>query len=72
MPAKRVPGIGRINIRCEAWFADQVAAAAVKTGRSLSSYVRVALQEQMRRDGISAPMEETVKKRGRPPKAMEK
>jgi hypothetical protein len=68
MPAKRIPGIGRINIRCEAWFADQVAAAAAKTGRSLSSYVRISLQEQMCRDGIAITKDEVVKKRGRPPK----
>jgi hypothetical protein len=70
MPAKKVPGIGRINIRCEGWFADLVADAAEKTGRSLSSYVRIALAEQMRRDGVSpegpAPGAPPVKPRGRP------
>jgi hypothetical protein len=79
MPAKKKPGIGRISIRCEAWFADLVHDAASKTGRSLSSYVRVALAEQMRRDGVppEAPAgasgerggAEPVKKRGRPPKS---
>jgi hypothetical protein len=79
MPAKKKPGIGRINIRCQAWFADLVHHAANKTGRSLSSYVRVALGEQMRRDGVppEAPAgvkgdlsgAEPVKKRGRPPKS---
>jgi hypothetical protein len=69
MPAKRVPGIGRINIRCEGWFADRVDEAAKKTGRSLSSYVRIALAEQMRRDGVSPDgPAEPAKKRGRPRK----
>lgn len=67
MPAKYIPGQGRIAIRCEPWFADRVAEAAKKVDRSLSSYVRVALVEQMRRDGVdtegpSAP----AKGRGRP------
>jgi hypothetical protein len=68
-----------MNVRCEAWFADRVAEAAAKTGRSLSSYVRIALQEQMRRDGVppEAPAGadgergggEPAKKRGRPPRS---
>jgi hypothetical protein len=66
MPAKRVPGIGRINIRCEAWFADQVADAAKKTARSLSAYVRFALEQQMKQDGIPVSGAEPVKRRGRP------
>jgi len=59
MPAKKVPGIGRINIRCQPWFADLVAVTAKKTDRTLSSYVRTALQEQMKRDGVNvdAPTE---------------
>jgi hypothetical protein len=78
MPAKKKSGIGRINIRCEDWFADRVAEAAAQTGRSLSSYVRIALIEQMKRDGISTapPADahpesaggEPVKRRGRPKK----
>ncbi len=78
MPAKKKPGIGRINIRCEGWFADRVNEAAVQTGRSLSSYVRIALVEQMRRDGVPAEAPpgpdgesggaEPAKKRGRPRK----
>jgi hypothetical protein len=78
MPAKKKPGIGRINIRCEDWFADRVNEAAKQTGRSLSSYVRIALIEQLKRDGVSAapppdaPAEvvkgEPVRRRGRPKK----
>lgn len=67
MPAKRVPGVGRIALRCEAWFADRVAEAAKKVDRSLSSYVRIALVEQMRRDGIDPEgPTEPAKGRGRP------
>lgn len=71
MPAKKKPGVGNINIRCEPWFADRVAQAAEKTGRSLSSYVRISLIEQMKSDGVSADApsgaeEEPVRKRGRP------
>jgi hypothetical protein len=72
MPAKKQPGIGRINIRCESWFADRVAVAAEQTGRSLSSYVRIALIAQMKKDGVSTaapadvPEEEVVRPVGRP------
>jgi len=69
MPAKKKPGIGRISIRCESWFADLVAKAAEKTGRSLSSYVRFALQEQMSKDGLTTDMQAPIdpaKRRGRP------
>jgi len=72
MPAKKQPGIGRIHLRCEAWFADRVAVAAEQTGRSLSSYVRIALIAQMKRDGVSTtppadvPAEEVVRPVGRP------
>jgi hypothetical protein len=78
MPAKKKPGIGRVNIRCEDWFADRVAEAAVQTGRSLSSYVRIALIEQMKRDAVSTSPPpgvavgegggEPVRPRGRPKK----
>ena len=78
MPAKKKPGIGRINIRCEDWFADRVNEAAKQTDRSLSSYVRIALIEQMKRDGVAVvpppgePAEvtenEPVRRRGRPKK----
>jgi hypothetical protein len=81
MPAKKKSGIGNINVRCEAWFADRVKEAAKKTERSLSSYVRFALSEQIKRDGLSAdPPPETatnhsetgepVKPRGRPKKSL--
>jgi hypothetical protein len=70
MPAKKIVGIGRISIRCEPWFADLVAEAAKKTGRSLSSYVRIALQERMHRDGLTTdmqvPRKDPAKRRGRP------
>ncbi len=76
MPAKKIPGIGRINIRCESWFADLVAVAAEQTGRSLSSYVRIALQEQMKKDGVEPnsemPTGEPAKSRGRPKKTKPK
>jgi hypothetical protein len=67
VPAKKKPGMQRVGFRCEPWFADRVAEAADRTGRSMSSYVRVALIEQMKRDGVptdgpTAP----VKKPGRP------
>ncbi len=77
MPAKKQPGVGRINIRCEAWFADRVAVAAEQTGRSLSSYVRIALIAQLKRDGVStappadSPAEEVVRPVGRPRTAEE-
>jgi hypothetical protein len=71
MPQKKVKGVGRIGLRCEPWFADLVADAAEKMGSGLSSYVRRAIIEQMRRDGISPePITNvsTAKPRGRPPK----
>ena len=79
MPTKKKKDVGRINVRCEAWFANRVADAAKSTGRSMSSYVRVALLAQMKRDACSAepPADEAeslaesgepVKKRGRPKK----
>lgn len=83
MPAKKKPGISNINVRCEPWFADRVAEAAKQTKRSLSDYVRFALSEQIKRDGLSAdaPPEiategsetfEQVKPRGRPRKPLPK
>jgi hypothetical protein len=68
MPMPKKELVGRINLRCEGWFSDLVAETAARTERSMSAYIRHALVEQMRRDGVPADQlrGETAKPPGRP------
>ncbi len=68
MPMPKKELVGRINLRCEGWFSDLVAETAARTERSMSAYIRHALVEQMKRDGVPAAQlrGETAKPPGRP------
>lgn len=53
MPTPRVPGRRRFEIVADAAWIDQLAQAARAADRSLSSYSRQAISEQMRRDAAA-------------------
>jgi hypothetical protein len=65
MPTPKQPGRKRLEIVAEPEWIDLVAAAAQAADRSVSSYVRQALNAQMERDGFRPP-DVVVKPRGRP------
>jgi hypothetical protein len=69
MPAPKKTGRKRLEIVAEPEWIDLVTEAAKKADRSLSSYIRVAVNARLAEDGFaSIQNREPVKPRGRPRK----
>jgi hypothetical protein len=68
MPAKKLPGMRRIQIVAEPAWIDAMAEAARRDERSLSQFARSAMNAAARRLGVEVPGQ-VVKPRGRPRKA---
>jgi hypothetical protein len=68
MSAKKQPGRRRFDIVAEPEWLDLVAVAAKATERSVSGYIRLAVNAQLERDGFK-PAVGASRPRGRPPKA---
>jgi hypothetical protein len=67
MPTPKKTGRRRLEIIAEPQWIDQVAAAAVAVDQSLSAYIRTAVNDRMRRDGMTYSGADS-KPRGRPTK----
>lgn len=65
MPPEKKPGRRRLEIVAEPEWIDLVSEAATAADRSVSSYIRTAVNAQMTKDGFS-PNAGSVKSRGRP------
>lgn len=68
MPTPKQPGRKRLEIVAEPEWIDMVAAAAEAADRSVSSYVRQAVNAQIARDGFRPP-DVMARPRGRPARA---
>jgi hypothetical protein len=70
MPAPKKSGRKRLEIVAEPEWIDLVTEAAKKADRSLSSYIRVAVNAKLAEDGFTSIHNgEAVKPRGRPKKS---
>ncbi len=56
MPRPKTAGRGRLEIHWDPAFLDLTAQAAKLVGSDLSSYVRRAIVEQLKRDGFELPL----------------
>ncbi len=56
MPKPKTPGRARLEIHWDPAFLDLTAQAAKLVGSDLSSYVRRAIVEQLKRDGFELPL----------------
>jgi hypothetical protein len=67
MPPKVKPERRRLEIVAEPEWISAVAAAAAKADRTISSYIRVAVNAQMEKDGVKI-LAKPVRPPGRPKK----
>lgn len=68
MPTPKKPGRDRLELVAEPEWIDLVAQAAAASERSVSGYVRAAVNAQMKKDGFE-PGAAPAKPRGRPKKS---